>query len=69
MLVLSRRDREEIQIGSHITIVVVKTSRGKVKLGITAPKEVPVHRVEIAAKLSAEIGPKPLREPVHDRFF
>jgi carbon storage regulator len=69
MLVLSRRDREEIQIGSHITIVVVKTSHGKVKLGIRAPKEVPVHRAEIAAKLSAEEVSKPLREPIHDRFF
>jgi carbon storage regulator len=66
MLVLSRRDGEEIQIGRHVTVLVVKAKRGKVRLGVAAPKEIPVHRTEIAAKLSAEELPKPVRETVYD---
>ena len=54
MLVLSRRDGEEIKIGRHVTILVVSISRGKVKLGIAAPKEIPVHRAEIAERVSIE---------------
>ena len=66
MLVFTRRDGEEIQIGDHVTILVVKTRRGKVKIGIVAPKEVPVHRAEIAEKLLAEEISRPLMEPIHD---
>ncbi len=57
MLVLTRREGEEIKIGNHITILVVSSTHGKVKLGIAAPKEVAVHRAEIAAKLLAEEAP------------
>ena len=69
MLVLTRRDGEEIQIGNQVTVLVVKTGRGKVRLGIAAPKEVPVHRAEIAAKLSTEDDSKHSREPVYDRLY
>lgn len=44
MLVLSRRNQERIFIGDDIVIQVVYIDRGKVRLGITAPKDVPVHR-------------------------
>ena len=47
MLVLSRNARESIQIGSNIIIEVVSISHGRVVLGITAPREVPVVRSEI----------------------
>ena len=69
MLVFTRRNGEEIQIGGHVTVLVVKTGRGKVKLGIVAPKEVPVHRAEIAERMLAEENSRPLMEPSHDRFF
>ncbi|MEX2091441.1 MAG: carbon storage regulator [Pirellulales bacterium] len=69
MLVLSRRGGEEIQIGSHVTVLVVKIGRGKVRIGIAAPKEIPVHRAEIAAKLSAEEVSRPFKEAVYDRLF
>jgi carbon storage regulator len=69
MLVLSRRDGEEIQIGSHVTVLVVKIGRGKVRIGIAAPKEISVHRAEIAAKLSAEEVSRPFKEAVYDRLF
>lgn len=47
MLVLTRKDRESIVIGNNVTITVLRSIDGKVKLGIEAPPEVPVHRKEI----------------------
>lgn len=47
MLVLSRKKNESIVINDDITIVVVEIRRDKVRLGIEAPKEVPVHRREV----------------------
>lgn len=46
MLVLSRKKNESIMIGD-ITIVVVEIRGDKVRLGVEAPKDVPVHRREV----------------------
>ena len=47
MLVLSRKPNETIVINGNIEITVVSVDRGKVRLGIKAPKDVPVHRLEV----------------------
>lgn len=47
MLVLSRKKNESIVINNNITIVVVEVRGDKVRLGIEAPKDIPVHRKEI----------------------
>lgn len=47
MLVLSRKPNESIIINGNIEITVVSVDRGKVRLGIKAPKDVPVHRQEV----------------------
>jgi len=47
MLVLSRRKDESIVINHDIRIVVVEIRGDKVRLGVEAPKEVPVHRREV----------------------
>jgi carbon storage regulator len=47
MLVLSRKKNESIVIDNDITIVVVEIRGDKVRLGVEAPKEVPVHRREV----------------------
>lgn len=47
MLVLSRKKNERIIINNDITVVVVEIRGDKVRLGIEAPKEVPVHRQEV----------------------
>ena len=47
MLVLSRKKNESIVIDDDITIVVVEIRGDKVRLGVEAPKEVPVHRREV----------------------
>jgi carbon storage regulator len=55
MLVLSRKRDERIVIGDNIVITVVEVRGDKVRLGIEAPTEVPVHRQEVleAMKRSA----------------
>jgi carbon storage regulator len=47
MLVLSRKLGEKIQIGEDISITVVDIDRGKIRLGIEAPREVPIFRQEL----------------------
>ena len=47
MLVLSRKKNESIVIGDDITVVIAEILGDKVRLGIEAPKDVPVHRREV----------------------
>ena len=47
MLVLSRKKNESIVIGNDITVVIAEIIGDKVRLGIEAPKDVPVHRREV----------------------
>jgi carbon storage regulator len=47
MLILSRKKNEKIRIGDGITIIVVEIRGDVVRLGIDAPKDVPVHREEV----------------------
>ena len=47
MLVLSRKKNESIVINDDITIVVVEIRGDNVRLGVEAPREVPVHRREV----------------------
>lgn len=54
MLVLSRKRDESIMIGDNVEIVVVDVRGDKVRLGITAPKDVPVHRREIYDAIQKE---------------
>ena len=47
MLVLSRKINESIVINNDIKIIVVEIRGDKVRLGVEAPREVPVHRMEV----------------------
>jgi carbon storage regulator len=47
MLVLSRKLGEKICIGENICITVVDVERGKIRLGIEAPRDVPIFRQEL----------------------
>jgi carbon storage regulator len=51
MLVLSRKKNESIIINDNIKIVIVEIRGDKVRLGIDAPKEIPVHREEVKRKI------------------
>lgn len=59
MLVLSRKENETVMIGDDITLVVVEIRGDKVRLGIQAPKDVPVHRQEIYDAIRQSQNPKP----------
>lgn len=54
MLVLSRKIDEEILIGDDIRVVVIEVRGDKVRLGVAAPKDIPVHRKEVADAIAAE---------------
>lgn len=60
MLVLSRKLNESLVINGNITVTVVEVRGDKVRLGVDAPKDVPVHRQEIFDKIHAEAN-APLR--------
>ena len=51
MLILSRKLNESIVIDGRITVKVMRVDGEVVKLGIDAPKEVPVHRQEVYAEI------------------
>ena len=54
MLVLSRQRDESIIIGDNIIVTVVDIRGDKVRLGITAPTETPVHRQEVYEAIQRE---------------
>ena len=57
MLVLSRERDESVVIGEgteEIEVMIVDVRGGKVRLGITAPGHIPVHRKEVADAIAAE---------------
>tara|TARA_B100000035_G_C20954758_1_gene533655 strand:+ start:931 stop:1137 length:207 start_codon:yes stop_codon:yes gene_type:complete len=51
LLVLSRRRDQTLVIGDNVEVTVLEIKGGQVRLGISAPKAVPVHRGEIHAKV------------------
>jgi carbon storage regulator len=60
MLVLSRKKNESIIINNDIVITIVEIRGDKVRLGIEAPKDVPVHRQEVYEAIH---GVKPAAPP------
>ena len=51
MLILTRRPGETLRIGDNVTVSLLEVKGNQVRLGINAPKEVPVHREEIYKKI------------------
>ena len=54
MLVLSRQRDESIMIGDNIVVTIVDIRGDKVRLGINAPSEIPVHRQEVYDAIQRE---------------
>jgi carbon storage regulator len=52
VLVLTRRANESIMIGTDIVVTVLDIKGDQVRIGIRAPKSVPVHREEVLAELT-----------------
>ncbi len=59
MLVLSRKLGEKIIIGDNISITIIDIDRGKVRLGIEAPRSVPVYRQELLAAATPPVAANP----------
>lgn len=56
LLVLSRRYGESVMIGDDVEVFVVEIRGDKCRLGIRAPKELPVHRREVYDAINRERG-------------
>lgn len=62
MLVLSRRPGEQIQIDGHITVTVLDVEGKRIRLGIDAPREVPIVRTELKSTLDSADNRSSYRE-------
>ena len=54
MLILARKSNQSIMIGDDIEIIIVEVHGDQVKLGISAPKNIAVHRKEIYEEIQKE---------------
>ncbi len=54
MLVLTRRVEEKIQIGENIVVSILRVDAGIVKIGIDAPREVSIFRMEVLDQIKNE---------------
>jgi carbon storage regulator len=58
MLVLSRKKGEKVVIGRQIELTVLEVRKDRVKLGFSAPPEVPIHRHELQCQIDgSQPGP------------
>ena len=54
MLILTRRPGESLRICDDVVITVLSLKSGQVRMGIEAPKHIPVHRQEVYERIQAE---------------
>lgn len=54
MLILTRRCGETIMIGNDITVTVLGVKGNQVRIGVNAPKDVSVHREEVAERIAQQ---------------
>lgn len=65
MLILTRRVGETLMIGDEVSVTVLGVKGNQVRVGINAPRDVAVHREEIAQRIAA--GAEFPRRPMSDR--
>lgn len=55
MLILTRKANQTIIINNEITVTVLSGQNGQFKVGIQAPKNIPVHREEVQKRIQKEV--------------
>jgi carbon storage regulator len=63
MLIITRRPGEKIMVGEDVVVEVIEVSGSSVRIGIAAPKSIPVYREEIWAAVQAENKAAAASEP------
>ena len=63
MLILTRRVGETLMIGDDVTVTVLGVKGNQVRIGVNAPKDIPVHREEIYERIKREQEANARREP------
>jgi carbon storage regulator len=56
MLILTRRMNETLMVGDEVTVTVLGIKGNQVRIGVDAPRDVPVHRQEIYEKIKQELS-------------
>lgn len=59
MLVLSRRPDESLKLGDDVTITILGVRGDTVRIGVAAPRSLPVHRREVYERIQAELAANP----------
>ncbi|QFT56313.1 carbon storage regulator CsrA [Microbulbifer sp. THAF38] len=54
MLILKRRAGENLRIGANVSVTILEVKGNQVRIGINAPKSLPVHREEIYRRIQKE---------------
>jgi len=57
MLILTRRVGEALMIGKDIIVTVLSVNGNQIRIGIKAPKDIPVHREEVYERIEREERP------------
>ncbi|WP_444925420.1 carbon storage regulator CsrA [Microbulbifer sp. TRSA002] len=58
MLILKRRTGELLRIGANVQVTVLEVKGNQVKIGISAPKSLPIHREEIYVRIKKQLRAK-----------
>jgi carbon storage regulator len=56
MLILTRRVTESLMIGNDVTVTILGIKGNQVRVGVQAPRDLPVHREEVYARIQEESG-------------
>ena len=58
MLILTRRTNETLMVGDDVVVTVLAINGNQVRIGVKAPRHIPVHREEIYEKIKKEESPE-----------